>query len=153
MSIKKKFYVFWKKATDQIAPGSRSNSWKIFQMCQNQRHLFILQKLWLHWSINKIIPVSIVLIFFPSRNHPFKMSAFFRREGSKIGQICCPIIVKNCQEEGGREQKSWKFADILNDGPLEVLKCTKISFVKVRFIFFLKYTTYVLRKGFGHAVI
>ena len=100
MSIKMKFYVFWKKATDQIAPGSRSNSWKIFQMCQNQRHLFILQKIWLHWSINKLIPVSIVLIFFPSRNHPFKMSAFFRGEGSKIGQICRQIVVKNCRREG-----------------------------------------------------
>ena len=35
-------------------------------------------------------------------------------EGSKIGQICQRIVVKNCQREGGRGQKSWKFADVLN---------------------------------------
>ena len=35
-------------------------------------------------------------------------------KGSKIGQICLKTVVKNCQREGGRGQKSWKFVDVLN---------------------------------------
>ena len=34
--------------------------------------------------------------------------------GSKICQICRWIVVKICQREGGRGQKSWNFADVLN---------------------------------------
>ena len=39
-------------------------------------------------------------------------------EGSKIGQICRRIVVKNCRRRGGRGQKSWKFADVLNEWSL-----------------------------------
>ena len=41
------------------------------------------------------------------RDHQFKMLAFFRGgEGSKICQIWRQIVVKNCQQEGSRGQKS-----------------------------------------------
>ena len=120
---------------------------KSFRCAKIKDLCLLYKKLWL--------PVGLSIRFSShlSRNHPFKMLAFFRREGSKIGQICCLIIVKNCQGEGGREQKSWKFADVLNDGPLEVLKCAKISFVKVNFIILLEIYYICTTKGFGPAVI
>ena len=50
--------------------------------------VYILAKLsaWKIWGMIKIL-----------WDHPFKMSTFFRGEGSKICQICQRIVVKNCQ--------------------------------------------------------
>jgi hypothetical protein len=43
-------------------------------------------------------------------------------KGSKIDQICRQIVVKKLQAEEGRDQKSWKFANVLKmDGPFGFL--------------------------------
>ena len=36
------------------------------------------------------------------RDHPFKMSAFCRGEGSEIYKICQRIVVKKCPQRGVR---------------------------------------------------
>ena len=54
-------------------------------------------------------------------DHPFKMSASFKifKKGSKIGQICQQILSsKKLPTGGGRSQKSWKFAAVLNEWSL-----------------------------------
>ena len=53
-------------------------------------------------------------ISYTLRDHPFKMSVFFKGEGSKIGHICWRIVVKNCWWEGGRVINCIKFVNVLN---------------------------------------
>ena len=68
------------------------------------------------WKTHSVTSVSdsknFIQLFasFPLRDHPFKTSAFFREEGSKIWQR---NVVK-MPTEGSRGQNSWKIVDVFN---------------------------------------
>ena len=46
------------------------------------------------------------------RNHPFKMSAFFRGRGQKLAEFA--DRVKKLPTVGGKGQKSLNFSEVLN---------------------------------------
>ena len=62
----------------------------------------------------------------PTRGHPFKTSAFFRGEGVKTWPNLPTDSNKKLSTEGGRGQKSWKFADVLNGWSLTKCDPTQI---------------------------
>ena len=67
------------------------------------------------------------LTILPYNSLPFSLGTiqlrrrhFLGGKGSKIGQICQQIVVKNCRQEEGRGQNRIKFADVLNGWSLAV---------------------------------
>ena len=61
-----------------------------------------------NYHVENVIPVSNIQF----RDHPFLRRWHFL--GGKGSKICQRIVVKKLPTEGGRGQKSWKFADVLN---------------------------------------
>ena len=63
----------------------------------------------------------IITTFVTLRDHPFKTSAFLIGGGVKNWPNLPANSSKKLPTEGGRGQRSWKFADVFNQGPSTVV--------------------------------
>ena len=103
--------IFARSSSAPKKPSWELNFLHIFGISSSSRHekhCQMLQRLFcgFHYSRNSpwhsvvVVTTESQYIGFwiggPLKDHPFKTSAFFRGEGSKICQICQRIVLKNC---------------------------------------------------------